>query len=138
MRVPTFVRAEEGQMPARWRAVLLGGWMAALAAVFLVEPGLQTVVGLIAAFSAVAVIGLGVRRHRPARALPWRLLQLTVVLSGLGGAVFGARDRLTGSLAWTANAGEGLVLAGYPLFALVLLMFVRIRTGGARDRGGVL
>ncbi|GLY94913.1 hypothetical protein Acsp02_21680 [Actinoplanes sp. NBRC 103695] len=125
-------------MPARLPAALFGAWMAALAAVFLLEPGLRTPVRLLAGFSAVAAVGLAVRRRKPARTLPWRLLQVTVVLSCVGGASFGARDRLTGSLSWVPILGEGLLIAAYPLFALVLWMFVRIRTGGARDRGSVL
>ncbi|MFG1604108.1 EAL domain-containing protein [Actinoplanes sp. NPDC049265] len=125
-------------MPARWAAALFGAWMAVLAGVFLLEPGLRTPIRLVAATSAVVAVGLGLRHRRPARNLPWRLLQLTIALSGLGGAAFGERDGLTGSLAWVADAGEGLLIAAYPLFALVLLMFVRARTGGARDRGGVL
>ncbi|MEV6631151.1 EAL domain-containing protein [Actinoplanes sp. NPDC051470] len=125
-------------MPARWAAALFGGWMAVLAGVFLLEPDLRAPVRLIAGASAVAAVAVGLRRRKPARVLPWRLLQLTLVVSCLGGTAVGERDRLTGSPAWVADVGEGLLIAVYPLFALVLLMFVRIRTGGARDRGGVL
>ncbi|MEV6490057.1 EAL domain-containing protein, partial [Actinoplanes sp. NPDC051633] len=86
--------------------------------------------------SGKAIVGL--RRRKPARTAPWRLLQLTAALSGTGAAAYRAPAWMVRPVPWVPDAGEWLLIAVYPLLALVLLLFVRIRTGGARDRGGVL
>ncbi len=125
-------------MPARLAAALFGVWMTALGAVFALEPAWQTPVRLAAGLTTVLVIGLGVRRHKPARSLPWRLLAATMALSALGTAMVRPPAAAARALPWLTDAGELLVLAVYPLLALMLFRFVRHRTGGARDRGGLL
>jgi diguanylate cyclase (GGDEF)-like protein/PAS domain S-box-containing protein len=121
-------------MPARWAAGLFAGWMVALGAVFCVDPAWQTPVRLTAGVSVVLAIATGLRRYKPSTAAPWRLLAVTLVLSVLGTAAF--TDRHT--LASVRQVGSWLLLAVYPLLALVLLLFIRPRTGGSRDRGGLL
>jgi diguanylate cyclase (GGDEF)-like protein/PAS domain S-box-containing protein len=122
-------------MPARLAAALFGVWMAALGVTFAVAPALQTPVGVVAGVSAALAVAAGVRRHRPARSGPWRLLAVTVVLSTLGTAM----TRPAGDAPpWLPGAGDLVLLAVYPLLATVLFLFSRSRTGGARDRGGML
>ncbi len=121
-------------MPARLAAALFGVWMAALGVTFAVAPALQTPVGVVAGVSAALAVAAGVRRHRPARSGPWRLLAVTVVLSTLGTAM----TRPAGDAPpWLPGAGDLVLLALYPLHATVLFLFSRSRTGGARDRGGM-
>jgi diguanylate cyclase (GGDEF)-like protein/PAS domain S-box-containing protein len=121
-------------MPARLAAALFAGWMVVLSVIFRAEPDWQATVRLVAGLSVVLAVASGLRRHRPGRAAPWRLLAFTLVLSVLGTAAFAAPR----ALASVRPAGNWLLLAGYPLTALVLLWFVRLRTGGSRDRGGLL
>ncbi|MEV4345864.1 EAL domain-containing protein [Actinoplanes sp. NPDC049596] len=118
-------------MPARWAAAF-GGWMALLAVLFVLAPAeAQGALRLVAGLSAVAALAFGVRRHQPADSLPWRLLGIAVVLSAVGGAVYMAPTGLS-------TAGGVLALAAYPVLAGVLLVLIRRRTGGLRDRGALL
>ena len=141
-------------MPARMAAALFAGWMVVLGVICYTEPAWlnlawtssavpksawpnsawQSVAGLIAAVSVVLAVASGLRRHKPGRAGPWRLLAGTLVLSALGVAAYLAPHAFESF----RPAGRWLLLAVYPLLALVLLWFVRERTGGSRDRGGLL
>jgi diguanylate cyclase (GGDEF)-like protein/PAS domain S-box-containing protein len=121
-------------MPARLAAVLFAAWMAALGVVFSVTAEWQTQVRVAAAVTAAVAVEYGVRRHRPARPGPWRLLALAVLLSAAGTVLFA--DRGDGRM--LSRAGDWLLLAVYLLIALVLSRFVRHRTGRVRDGGGVL
>src|SRR5262252_7721537 len=85
--------------------------------------------------SAVIAALIGVRLHRPDRALPWLLM-------AAGQALFVAGDLLWN---WYEVIGEDpfpsladvLYLAGYPFIAVGLLLLIRRRLGDG-DRGGVL
>jgi diguanylate cyclase (GGDEF)-like protein/PAS domain S-box-containing protein len=122
-------------MPARLAAALFAAWMAVLGVAFSVAAETQTPVRLAAAVTAALAVEYGVRRHRPAHAGPWRLLSLAVLLSATGGTVLFA---VRGDGPMLSRAGDWLLLAVYPLIALVLSRFVRYRTGRVRDGGGVL
>ena len=119
-------------MPTKLAAALFGVWMAVLGAAFWLVPGWQMPVRLLAGTSAVLAIRYGVRRFKPARTLPWRLLAATVVLSTLA------------TVAWTSTTGvrhtyaSWALLLVYPMLAGVLILFARYRTGGGRDRGSLL
>jgi diguanylate cyclase (GGDEF)-like protein/PAS domain S-box-containing protein len=117
-------------MPTRLAAALFGAWMVGLGVVFWLAPAWQNPVRLGAAVAVLLAIGFGVRRHKPARAAPWRLLAVTLALSAAGTALY--------SVPVTHRIGQWAMLAVYPLLALVLLLFVRYRVGKARDRGGAL
>ena len=125
-------------MPTRVAAALFGAWMAVLGAGFWLEPVLHAPVFLVAGLSAMVAIRAGVRRRMPARTRSWRLLAVPVGLSALAEAARAAPEALTRAVSWLPEAADGLRLAGYPLLAVVLLMFVRDRAGGGRDRGGRL
>jgi diguanylate cyclase (GGDEF)-like protein len=85
--------------------------------------------------SAVVAALIGVRMHRPDRALPW-------ILMAAGQALFVAGDLLWN---WYEVIGESpfpsladvLYLAGYPFIALGLLLLIHRRIGDG-DRGGLL
>ena len=117
-------------MPTRLAAALFGAWTAALGVVFWLVPAWQNPVRLGAGVAVLLAVGLGVRRHRPTRPAPWRLLAGALALSVTGTALY--------SVPLTHRVGQWTMLAAYPLLALALLLFVRYRAGGARDRGGVL
>jgi diguanylate cyclase (GGDEF)-like protein/PAS domain S-box-containing protein len=125
-------------MPTRLAATLFGVWTALLALAFFLVPAWQTPVRLCAAASVALAVGAGVRRHKPARVAPWRLLGLTVALSAVGTAMYGAPAFARDEAPWLRAAGGWVLLVVYPMLAFVLLMFARYRTGGVRDRGGVL
>ncbi|WP_250038111.1 putative bifunctional diguanylate cyclase/phosphodiesterase [Paractinoplanes maris] len=126
-------------MPPRWVAALFGGWMAVLAVLFVAVPaGAQSVLRLIAGATAVVVVGVGVRLNRPARRLPWRLLATAIALSAVGTALYRAPDSVTTQVPGLVMAGALLAVAAYPLFAAMLVVLLRRRTRGTRDRAAML
>ena len=131
-------------MPARLAAALIAGlfaaWMLLLGAAFDLASGwyAQTPLGLAAGISAAVAVSAGVRRYRPAQPFPWHLLGVTLVLSSAGDAAYTAPADVVRHLPWLPTAGGGILLGGYPLLAVVLMLFVHHRTGGGRDRGGRL
>ncbi|GAB2620816.1 hypothetical protein Aab01nite_35360 [Paractinoplanes abujensis] len=125
-------------MPARW-AALFGGWMAALAVLFVLVPtGAQTPVRLLGGITAVVVVTLGVRRNRPAHRFPWRMLTTALVLSVLGTALFRAAGWAPAVVGDLADLGSLLTLASYPVLALMLVAFLRRRAGAPHDRAALL
>ncbi|MFF5081197.1 EAL domain-containing protein [Actinoplanes sp. NPDC000266] len=125
-------------MPARWAAAF-GGWMALIAVLFVLAPaGAQSPLRVIGGLSAVAAIAYGVRRHQPADRMPWRLLGLAVTLSSLGTAAYAAPEWALDHVPGLSMAGAVLALIGYPVLAGMLLVLIRRRTGGIRDRAALL
>jgi len=123
-------------MPLRWVAALFGSWMIVLAALFVpASSGVQAAVRLLAGATAIGVVAFGVRRHRPERRLPWRLLAAGIALSAVGTALYQAPDWATSGVPGLVIAGALLVTAAYPVFAGVLL---RRRTAGSHDRAALL
>ncbi|AGL20122.1 bifunctional diguanylate cyclase/phosphodiesterase [Actinoplanes sp. N902-109] len=121
-------------MPSRLVAALFGGWMVLLGVLFMAMPGRQTPVQVLAAGATLAVLALGLREHRPERRGPWQLLAATV-----GGSALGSIAATTGSVPAAVHLlGAVLLILMYPLLAFALLLFVRQRTGGRRDRGATL
>jgi diguanylate cyclase (GGDEF)-like protein/PAS domain S-box-containing protein len=127
-------------MPTRVAAALFGAWMVVLGVAFDVASAWhwQTAVRLSAGLSVIIAINAGVRRHGPAQSFPWRLLGGAVVVSTLGTAAYTAPPGVLETLPWLTVAGRWMLLCVYVLVALVLLLFVHYRTGGGRDRGGLL
>jgi two-component system, cell cycle response regulator len=79
--------------------------------------------------SAAVALAVGVRRHKPSRALAWWLLIVgQVALAGADVAFF-LLDMLVEEVAYP-NFTDVLYLAAYPLTALGLLLLVRARTPG--------
>jgi diguanylate cyclase (GGDEF)-like protein/PAS domain S-box-containing protein len=120
-------------MPTKAAAALFGAWMMLLGVLFVLVSGLEQPIRLIAGATAVFVIELGVRRRKPDRPALWRILEAAVTLNAL--ATMGQAMSAAGALAQAAN---WFLLADYPLLALALVLFAHDRTGGGRDRGGLL
>src|SRR3954447_8367239 len=118
-------------MPPRWVAGLFGGWMVVLAVAFWLVPAGQPVVRLVAGLSAVAAIAGGVRLNRAGDRTPWRWLAVAVGLSSAGSFAYVVTPSLH-------DVRVALTIAAYPVFAAVLLIFIRRRTGASRDRAASL
>jgi len=118
-------------MPPRWAAGVFGGWMVALGLAFALAPAGQPVLRLAAGLSAVAAIAWGLRLNRAADRTPWRWLAVAVGLSSAGGFAYVVTPSLH-------DAGVALIVAAYPVLAVVLLIFIRRRTGASRDRAALL
>lgn len=87
---------------------------------------------------APVVIGIGVRRHRPASSWPWVLLILAGVVWSVAGAVRAATGS-TGDLTADRNLLPDLfALAGYTLFAVALLKMLNAQGHANRSRSLVL
>jgi diguanylate cyclase (GGDEF)-like protein/PAS domain S-box-containing protein len=125
-------------MPARLAAACFGLWIALLAtASVLLDGFLQGAAWVAGGASAIAAVTVGVRRHEPAHPTPWRLLTAALVASLVGSVAYDWAPALPTWVPAVPRAGEALLIAVYPLLALALLIFVRLRSGG-RDRGGLL
>jgi diguanylate cyclase (GGDEF)-like protein/PAS domain S-box-containing protein len=124
-------------MPTRFAAAVFGGWMAVLGLAFSLAPAGQAPLRLVAGVSAILAVAAGVRRHRPSDRMPWLLLMLAIALSALGTAALSV-SREIDRVPDLDLAAAMLIIGAYPALAGVLLVFARRRTGGARDRAGVL
>src|SRR3954463_8937131 len=125
------------RMPTRFAAAVFGGWMAVLGLAFSLAPAGQAPLRLVAGVSAILAVAAGVRRHRPSDRMPWLLLMLAIALSALGTAALSV-SREIDRVPDLDLAAAMLIIGAYPALAGVLLVFARRRTGGARDRAGVL
>jgi hypothetical protein len=119
-------------MPTRLTAAVLGGWMLLLGVAFTFVDAARAPVRVLAGASTVAVILLAVRTLNPERRGPWHVLAGVAGISAIGAAAFTSGEGLL------RTAGIVLLLGVYPLLTGVLVMFVRYRTGGRPDRGGLL
>jgi diguanylate cyclase (GGDEF)-like protein/PAS domain S-box-containing protein len=127
-------------MPTRLAAALFGAGMVALGLTFHLAPTwyVQAPVRIAAGVAVVLAVQAGIRRHKPAGVVPWLLLTAAMAMSSLGSAAFTAPNAVAAHIPWLPNTGRWLLLAGYPLLAAVMLRFAHDRTGGGRDRGGLL
>ncbi|WP_067504603.1 EAL domain-containing protein [Actinoplanes sp. TFC3] len=121
-------------MPERLVAALFGVVMVLLGTLFTIVPDARPAIRVLAAAGTLAVIALGLRRHRPERRGPWQLLTVTVLVALAGALGFSS----TSAPSVVHGIGVLLLLAVYPLLAGALALFVRHRTGGRRDRGATL
>ena len=125
-------------MPTRKAAALFGGWMCLLGLAYSLVPAGQVPLRLIAGVSAAWAIAAGVRRNKPNDRIGWHLLMVAVLLSAFGTAASGAPEWATAPLPVLDIFGPALTVAAYWVLAGVLLIFIRRRTGGARDRAALL
>jgi two-component system, cell cycle response regulator len=94
-----------------------------------VGPPLQVIAyGLVSWSSGLAIL-VGVRRHRPPKALPWLLLATGQLLTATGEVIFDVLHQLMGSTA-DLTVADAFYLAAYPMLAAGLLLMVRHRTPG--------
>ncbi|GAA3342080.1 hypothetical protein GCM10020358_35780 [Amorphoplanes nipponensis] len=112
------------------------GWLAGLTAVYYAWPGLHVFTWGLIGLSGAAAIVAGVRRHRPARRLPWYLLA-AALLFFVGGDTIGYARLALGLDAPFPGQGDVLYLLVYPLLAAALAGFIRTRSG-AGNRAALL
>jgi two-component system cell cycle response regulator len=79
--------------------------------------------------SAAIALAVGVRRHKPSRALAWWLLIASQLASAGADVGYFVADMLVAELPYP-NFTDALYLAAYPVTALGLLLLVRARTPG--------
>ncbi|MEV8506397.1 EAL domain-containing protein [Actinoplanes sp. NPDC051475] len=125
-------------MPTRLAAALFCAAMTGLGVLFAAAPDWRTPVRLTAGVCTVLALTWGIRRHRPEHQGPWQLLGVAVALSATGSAAYGAGPGLAEKLPWLHHLGIAVLLTFYPVLALALFQFIRHRTDGRRDRGGLL
>jgi diguanylate cyclase (GGDEF)-like protein/PAS domain S-box-containing protein len=125
-------------MPARLAAACFGVWMTLLALAYHYLSGWHLAIWVVAGVSSVFMVLGGMRRNEPTRRGPWRLLALVVALSALGVVTSTTLPRLLEKPATNPSVDDGFMLAVYPVLAIALLLFVRFRSGGGRDRGSLL
>nr|BFE68791.1 hypothetical protein GCM10020092_020920 [Actinoplanes digitatis] len=125
-------------MPTKLAAALFGTGMVSLGVAYHAVPAWQLPLLLLAGLAAILMITVGIRRHRPDSRVPWHLLAVAVALSAIGTTASRAGPAAERVLASLDEIGVGIMLAARPLLAVTLFWFVRLRTGGRRDRGGLL
>lgn len=118
------------------------GWMvagsAAIAGYFLVPQDSvpsNIYYDILAVVSALT-IAVGVRLHRPARALLWYLFSAGQLLWALGDICYGVIKFVFDREPFPSGA-DIVYLAGYPVMAAALFVLIRGRTSG-RDRAGLI
>jgi len=119
-----------------WR-VYAGLGLLGIAAYYLVpsKAAQDVLYSVIGASTAVAIV-VGVRANRPRIRSPWYLLVVGQLLFVAGDIVWNVMADVLHTSPFP-SAADGLYLAGYPLFAIGLLGFVRCRIPG-RDRASLI
>lgn len=107
-------------MRARAITAYLGMGATAIVAYFLSPDGARPVIWALIAFSAPAAIVFGIRRFRPERPAPWRLLAAGLAFYAVGDVLWNTFDG--GAVVGPAVAAYAV---GYPLMALGCLFLVR-------------
>jgi diguanylate cyclase (GGDEF)-like protein len=125
-------------MSARaWRLYLAGGVIAVALYFLLPLKGLWSSLAydLIGLSSVVAIL-VGVRRHRPARAVIWWCFAIGQLLFVLGDVVYAVIDEVLHQSPFPSVA-DVFYVGGYPVLAVGLLVLIRGRISG-RDRAGLI
>jgi diguanylate cyclase (GGDEF)-like protein len=125
-------------MSARaWRLYLAGGVIAVAFYFLLPLKGLWSSLAydLIGLSSVVAIL-VGVRRHRPARAVIWWCFAIGQLLFVLGDVVYAVIDEVLHQSPFPSVA-DVFYVGGYPVLAVGLLVLIRGRISG-RDRAGLI
>jgi diguanylate cyclase (GGDEF)-like protein/PAS domain S-box-containing protein len=113
--------------------------VAALGVLYFVTPDspLRTLLWITIASSSAVAIAVGVRRHRPARPLPWLLIAAGLLSYSAGEALFYWPQQVFGYEAQVPSIADPFYLALYPCLAGGLAVFVRRRSPGG-DRAALL
>ena len=112
-----------------WRACYVA-WLAVLTTICYVRPESHPFTwGAIGLTSGLAVL-LGVRRHHPARPMPWFLLSAAII-SFAAGDTIAFTMALVGPEPPVPAVADCLHLAAYPLLAASFSLFIRARSGEA-------
>jgi hypothetical protein len=110
----------------------------ALAVYFLVlETAAQTLAYDLFGLSALVVMLVGVRIHKPSRPLPWYLLMLGLLLWVSGDMIWSSFTLVLHKDAPFPSMADALYLLSYPALAAGLVLMIRGRTG-SRDRSSLI
>jgi hypothetical protein len=118
-----------------WR-LYLGTGALLTGAYYLLPDGPGAVLNVVVGNSAVAAIVVGLRWHRPARPLPWRLIAGAQGLFVVGDALFSVNELVLGIDPFPSLA-DALYLPGYPVLAAGLTLLALSRSSGRRDWAGL-
>jgi signal transduction histidine kinase len=118
-----------------WR-LYLGTGALLTGAYYLLPDGPGAVLNVVVGASAVAAIVVGLRWHRPARPLPWRLIAGAQGLFVVGDALFSVNELVLGIDPFPSLA-DALYLPGYPVLAAGLTLLALSRSSGRRDWAGL-
>ena len=115
-------------MTTRLVRACFGGWLLVLTALYYALPGLHVFTWGLIGFSCAAVVVVGVRRHRPARALPWYLIAVALAFFVSGDTIYYAQMALDLPAPFPGPS-DVLYLLVYPLLAAAFTLFIRARSG---------
>jgi len=118
-----------------WR-LYLGTGALLTGAYYLLPAGRGAVLNVVVGASAVAAIVVGLRWHRPAQPLPWRLIAGAQALFVVGDALFSVNELVLGIDPFPSLA-DALYLPGYPVLAAGLALLALSRSSGRRDWAGL-
>jgi diguanylate cyclase (GGDEF)-like protein len=117
-----------------WSKYLIGALAAS--ALYVLSPSdswLQTGWAVGVGYAAAGALVLGVRRHRPDPAAPWRWLAAGIAANATGSLVEAIVFRLNPDQGYPSVA-DAFYVGLYPAFAIALVVLIRRRTAG-RDWG---
>ena len=110
----------------RWYVVSAG---ALIGLYFLVpDSPLRSLLWVTISVSPIVAMGIGLRRYRPARPLPWALLGAGQVCFAIGDAINYWRVQALGQELVVPSSADGFYLAMYPCLAIAAAILVRRRT----------
>src|SRR5262245_46530120 len=114
-----------------------GLWTTTLVALYLLFPSFRLLPLALLMLSSAVAIGLGVRRNRPRRRLPWVLLAGGTLAFGTGSITAVVLSEVLHQTAFPSVADAIFLLACYPMQLLGLLSLTR--SGAAvRDRASMI
>ena len=117
-----------------WR-LYLGAGALATGVYYLLPGGPRAVLNVLVGASAIAVIALGVRWHRPDRRLPLWLIMAAQGLFVAGDALFSVNELVLHIESFPSLA-DALYLPGYPVLAAGLAVLAFSPSPGRRDWAG--
>ena len=141
-RVTVAVPAVVPRLRLRVPSSGLWAWYVGLAALaiagyYLLPDGLpRDAVYVAAGLTAVVAVEVGIRLHQPTQPWPWHLLAVGTLLWSAADAVGSWWSDVLGSTSFPTPA-DGIYLAGYPVMAVGLVLFIRGRRP-RRDTAGFL
>ncbi len=119
--------------PRAWRLYLLLGVLSASGYFFIPSPDTRNlvydVVNNVVGISTVAIVLIGVRMYRPARALPWHLFALGLALFAIGDLTVTAYEVVMRARVPSPAPTDVFYLVFYPVMIVGLLMLQSPRLG---------
>jgi diguanylate cyclase (GGDEF)-like protein/PAS domain S-box-containing protein len=115
-------------MTTRIVRACFAAWLVVLTALYYAFPGLHVFTWGLIGCSGAAMIVVGVRLHRPSRALPWYLIAVALIFFVSGDTIYYSQVAL-GLPAPFPGPSDVLYLLVYPLLAAAFTLFIRAGSG---------